>query len=158
MKSLELKIPPPVVALLVGAAMWAVARWTGIAPRPPGEEEPLLTTILTAGLSLPGLVVAVAGAFALARARTTMNPARPQAARVLVADGIFTLTRNPMYLGLALALAGWAANLGSLWAIPGVPLFMAYMSRFQIEPEEHALRAAFGEQFEAYAKRVRRWL
>ena len=158
MKSLELKIPPPVVAMLVGAAMWAVARWTGTPPRPAGEPEPLLTTLLTAGLALPGLAIAVAGAFALVRGRTTMNPVRPQAVRALVANGIFTRTRNPMYLGLALALAGWAANLGSVWAVPGVPIFMAYMSRFQIEPEERALRAAFGEQFEAYAQRVRRWL
>ena len=158
MKSLERKIPPPIVALLVGWGMLAVARMTGTSPRLPGEQEQLMTTLATAGLALPGLVVALCGAFALMRARTTINPIRPEAVSTLVISGVFSLTRNPMYLGLALALTGWAANLESVWAIPGVPIFMAYMSRFQIQPEERALHAAFGEQFEDYARRVRRWL
>ena len=76
----------------------------------------------------------------------------------MVTTGICRVTRNPMYLGFALALLGWGLWLGHAVAL-GVPLaFVLYVNRFQIQPEERALRAKFGAPYEDYRRRVRRWL
>jgi protein-S-isoprenylcysteine O-methyltransferase Ste14 len=92
------------------------------------------------------------------RSRTTVNPLKPASATVLVTRSIYRLTRNPMYLGLATLLFAWAIYLGSLAALAGVPLFILYMNRFQIAPEERALEERFGAEYIAYRARVRRWL
>jgi protein-S-isoprenylcysteine O-methyltransferase Ste14 len=63
-----------------------------------------------------------------------------------------------MYLGFLLALAGWAAYLANAGAALLLPVFVAYLTRFQIIPEERALSAKFGAAFAAYASGVRRWL
>jgi protein-S-isoprenylcysteine O-methyltransferase Ste14 len=68
------------------------------------------------------------------------------------------MSRNPMYVGLLLLLAGWALHLSHPLALLGLPAFVAYMNRFQIAPEERALRAKFGPAYEDYARAVRRWL
>jgi len=92
------------------------------------------------------------------RRRTTVNPLKPSSASVLVTEGVYRLTRNPMYLGLATLLLAWAIYLGNLAALAGVPLFILYMNRFQIGPEERALEARFGAEYIAYRARARRWL
>ncbi|MGL5740505.1 MAG: methyltransferase family protein, partial [Plesiomonas shigelloides] len=63
-----------------------------------------------------------------------------------------------MYTGLALWLVAWALYLDSVIALAGVAVFVSYMTRFQIKPEERAMQALFGVQFELYKARVRRWL
>jgi protein-S-isoprenylcysteine O-methyltransferase Ste14 len=90
--------------------------------------------------------------------RTTTNPLKPANASALVVRGIYRVTRNPMYLGLAALLAAWAIYLSSLAALAVLPLFVLYINRFQIAPEERALRSRFGAEFEAYRARVRRWI
>ena len=63
-----------------------------------------------------------------------------------------------MYLGFLLALGGWAIFLANAVSALLLPLFVLYMNRFQIAPEERALAARFGQQFEDYRRSVRRWL
>jgi protein-S-isoprenylcysteine O-methyltransferase Ste14 len=63
-----------------------------------------------------------------------------------------------MYLGFLLLLAAWAVWLTHPLALLTVPVFVGYMNRFQIRPEEAALTARFGEEFIAYTRRVRRWV
>lgn len=92
------------------------------------------------------------------RRRTTVNPLKPASATALVTGGIYRFSRNPMYLGLATLLLAWAFYLGNLAALAGVALFVLYMNRFQIAPEERALEARFGAEYIAYRTRVRRWL
>ena len=92
------------------------------------------------------------------RSRTTTNPLKPDSASALVSGGIYRFTRNPMYLGLATLLLAWAIYLGNLAALAGLPLFILYMNRFQIAPEERALEARFGAEYIAYRARVRRWV
>jgi protein-S-isoprenylcysteine O-methyltransferase Ste14 len=103
-------------------------------------------------------VVAVAGVLEFRRARTTVNPTTPQAATSMVRSGIYRHTRNPMYLGMLLVLAGWAVWLASLAAVAVLPVFVLYLNRLQIEPEERALASRFGADFEEYRRSVRRWL
>ena len=83
---------------------------------------------------------------------------RPQNTSSLVTRGIYGFTRNPMYLGLALALLGWAAFLSAAWPLLGPPLFVAYVNIFQIRPEERVLSGLFGDEYTRYTRRVRRWI
>lgn len=153
MKTLELKIPPPAVALLVAIAMWLAA----IASTSLAFILPTRLAIALAVAAL-GVAISTAGTVSFWRAKTTVNPTRPEAASSLVATGIYRLTRNPMYLGLLLVLAGWAIYLSNAVAFAGPLLFLLYINRFQIVPEERALAARFGMSFEDYRRRTRRWI
>lgn len=153
MNALELKIPPVALALLVAAAMWGVAVWV------PGLAGPLPRLPAVALLLvLAGAFVALLGVASFRRAKTTVNPTTPGAASALVDSGIYRYTRNPMYLGLLLVLAGWGLWLAHALALLGLPAFVMYMNRFQIAPEEQALTAVFGDAFAAYRHKVRRWI
>ncbi|GAB3104640.1 hypothetical protein GCM10027081_35450 [Cupriavidus yeoncheonensis] len=92
------------------------------------------------------------------RAKTTMNPVRPDTASLLVTDGVFRFTRNPMYLSLLLYLLAWAVYLSNWLALLLLPLFVLYINRFQIAPEERMLSSLFDAQYVAYKGKVRRWL
>jgi len=150
LKALELKVPPPIVAIAAGWLMWVLA---GGAPAGAGDRAGLAI-----GLAVLGACLDIAGLVAFRRARTTMNPLRPQASTALVRGGIYRFTRNPMYVGLLTILLAWAAYLGSLAALAGLPAFVLYIDRFQIRPEERILAGLFGDEFAAYCRAVRRWL
>ena len=153
MTALELKIPPPIVAILAGVGMWLAS------PYGPSAALPSALRIFAlAAIAIVGGVTALAGDVEFRRARTTINPLRPQKTSALVTSGVYRFTRNPMYLGLAMALLGWAAFLCSAFALLGPAAFVAYITRFQIVPEERVLSAKFGEDYSAYLARVRRWL
>ncbi len=72
--------------------------------------------------------------------------------------GIYSITRNPMYLGLLFVLTAWSIFLANPLPFLMLPVFMLYINRFQIAPEERALTALFGSDFAAYQSRVRRWI
>lgn len=155
-RNLELRIPPPVVALLGGLAMWLLARLPP--PLPLSLPMPRIARMAVAiVLASLGVAFAVAGALTFRRAGTTVDPRTPEAATALVRSGVYRFTRNPMYLGLLLCLTAWAVWLSSAVSFVVLPAFVVYMNRFQIEPEERALRARFGTDYEAFAARVRRW-
>ena len=105
-----------------------------------------------------GAAFDVAGILAFGRAKTTVNPMKPEKSAALVNTGVFRITRNPMYVGMVFILLAWAVYLASPWALFGPLLFAAYITRFQIKPEERVLAARFGDEFASYTARVRRWL
>jgi len=105
-----------------------------------------------------GVCVALLGVASFRRARTTVNPLKPEKASALVMSGIYRYTRNPMYLGLLLALIASAFFLSNALAFLFLPAFILYMNRFQIAPEERMLASMFGQEFTAYLSKVRRWL
>ncbi len=150
---LELKVPPPVVTLAVGVLMWALARLLPVL----GFTLPLRGALAVV-FALAGLALVVACALQFRRAGTTVNPMRPAGATRLVDDGFYRFSRNPIYLGDALILVGWGLWLANVASLASIAVFVAYLNRFQIEPEERALRAAFGAEFEAYREKVRRWI
>jgi protein-S-isoprenylcysteine O-methyltransferase Ste14 len=133
--------------------MWAVSR---LAPSPSADS--LFAIGLAIGLSGLGIAIALAGVAEFRRAQTTVDPTDPAKTSAVVKSGVYRHTRNPMYLGFLLVLAGWAAYLSSLVASVGPLLFVLYMNRFQIGPEERVLEARFGASFEAYLRSVRRWI
>lgn len=152
---MELRVPPPVVFLLSALLM------NGLAAVVPALAVPLLGAV-RGGLALvlfaTGLFCGMLGLGALHRASTTPDPRHPERAAVLVTDGIYKYTRNPMYLGMATALLAWTVWLSNAAALAGVAAFLAYIQRFQIIPEERALAARFGAEYEAYRNSVPRWL
>ena len=151
--SFETRIPAPIVTLIVAALMWLVAQ----EPPGPGASDPVWQTLGTAALQLSA-VLALAAMATFWRVRTSINPMKPERASTLVTHGIYRFSRNPMYLSLLLLLVGYAIRLWSLPAAAGPALFAAYVTRFQIAPEERALEAKFGAAFTDYKRRVRRWL
>lgn len=153
MPSLELRIPPPVVAALVAVVMWGLAAFQPVFHLPPPVRQSAVAALVVAGMAFD-----VLGLVAFLRAKTTVNPLTPGKASALVTQGIYKFTRNPMYVGLVLLLTAWACHLSALWPLVGPVLFVRYINRFQIAPEERVLQALFGEAYAAYAARVRRWL
>lgn len=153
MQWLEHRIPPPIVGALLAAGMWGLAQLSAPTGWPLG-----LRIALALALALVGLAFLAPAGLAFRRAHTTVNPLTPEAATSLVVDGVYRYTRNPMYVGFALLLLAWAAWLAVPPGLLGPLLFVAWITRFQILPEERALQAHFGEEFTAYCRRVRRWL
>jgi protein-S-isoprenylcysteine O-methyltransferase Ste14 len=151
--SLELRIPPPVVMLLSALAMWLVARWL-----PPWSWPSTALTALGGVLAAAGAALIVTAMRTFARSKTTINPLKPAESALVVSHGVFARTRNPMYVGLALILTGWACYLANAVAWVVVPLFIAYITRFQIIPEERILLGKFGAPFAQYLAQVRRWI
>ena len=153
MKALELKIPPVVVVLIAGALMWVLSRALPLVPvMLPGK------TVIAAIVGLTGIALGVSGVMVLRQKQTTIHPFEPDKASTVVAEGIYRFSRNPMYLGLALLLTGWAVFLGEFANTALIAGFVVYMNRFQIEPEERALEAKFGASYSDYRRSVRRWL
>jgi protein-S-isoprenylcysteine O-methyltransferase Ste14 len=150
---LEARIPPPVVAAVVAAAMWGVSRLASSVDVPSALRSSAAAVILWVGIGF-----SASGVIAFVRARTTINPVRPELASSLVSSGVYRMTRNPMYVGVSFVLVAWALFLGSAWALPGPVAFVLYIGRFQVAPEERALQALFGNDYANYRAKVRRWL
>jgi protein-S-isoprenylcysteine O-methyltransferase Ste14 len=153
LKWLELRVPPPVVALLAGVLMWLAAR-----ALPALDFQLPARRTLAIAIALIGLAIAVYAVFQFRRAGTTPNPMKPHDSATVVATGVYRYSRNPMYLGDLLILAGWAIWLANAAAFLGLPLFVAYLNRYQIAPEERALEARYGAEYTEYRRVVRRWL
>lgn len=153
MNSLELKIPPPLVAIGVALLMWLTSLVVA-----PFELPRVLRVSAALAFVFVGLGFDLAGLVSFLRAKTTVNPMKPASTFSFVITGVYRVTRNPMYLGLLLVLLGWATFLANALAYLLAPLFVLYINRFQIVPEERVLSAKFGAEFSVYKARVRRWL
>ena len=153
MKTLEHRIPPPLLVLLIGAAMGAVLL---------GQTPPQLPQVYRWGFAalcfLAGGVFGFLAVRAFTKARTTINPVEIDQASSLVTSGIYQVTRNPMYVALTLLLCAWAFWLGRPITALGPVTFVLFINRFQIIPEERALTARFGSAYQDYQRAVRRWL
>jgi protein-S-isoprenylcysteine O-methyltransferase Ste14 len=148
-----MKVPPPIVALLIGLSMWLASLLLAPVEIPFG-----LRVSVAVAIACFGAVIGITAIITFRKARTTMDPTKPESASVLVTGGVFRVTRNPMYLGLVLYLLAWAVYLSNWMALLLLPLFVLYINRFQITPEEHVLSSIFGPEYDAYREKVRRWL
>jgi protein-S-isoprenylcysteine O-methyltransferase Ste14 len=153
MPSLNNRIPPPLVGAVVAVAMWLAASFG-----PAWAFSPVARNVAVAILVAAGLTFDVLALLAFRASHTTANPLKPERASALVTAGVYRLTRNPMYVGTCCILLAWAVYLSALLPFAGPAVFVAYMTRFQIEPEEQVLSRLFGEQYAQYTARVRRWL
>ena len=108
--------------------------------------------------TLAGIFFTLSGVISFRRAKTTVNPLKPDRASTLVTSGIYQVTRNPMYVGFVGFLFAWTSYLGSVWGIAFIGLYIAFIQRFQIIPEERALTKIFNGEFKDYKAQVRPWL
>ena len=141
--------PPPLLALLAGIAqqVWA-------SPTPPSAPRRALA-VATAAASV-GLAGAAASQF---RAHhTTVEPFDPSKASALVVSGANSVTRNPMYVGMAGLLVANAIRLRDWRALLPLAAFVGTIDRFQIAAEEKALAEKFGADYAAYRSTVPRWI
>ena len=113
-------------------------------------------SIFGAALILVGVAVMVVAAGQMIVARTTVIPHRDP--KALVMNGIFSLSRNPIYVGDTLVLTGLYLHWDAILALPLVLLFMIVITRRFIRPEEERLERVFGEVFQDYRARTRRWI
>ena len=150
---LELRVPPPLVALAFGALVWMLAPLFPVALALPFD-----TLWLALMVAFVGICCDLSALFVFYRARTTVNPMSLDGTRVLVRGGIYHFSRNPMYLGLACLLCGWILYLGQWLLLVLMWGFVGYINRFQILPEERVLSARFGEDWDRWCSQVPRWI
>ncbi len=150
---MKLVIPPPLIGLLTGAGMWGLARML-----PDLTVEASLLRWCALAVMAVGVLIEAVSVLAFLRARTTVTPLKPEKASTLVVSGLYHVSRNPMYLGMLILLMGWALWLANPAALMLPPVFVIYLTLFQIKPEEAALSEKFGSDYEAYRGRVRRWI
>lgn len=153
MSALELKIPPPIIAILCALGMWQIAQYT-----PPYLVAPSLKWGIVVFFIVIGAAFDISALLAFRRHKTTINPLHPEKTSAMVSAGVYQITRNPMYVGMACFLMAWVAYLETSSALLGVIVFVLYITKFQIKPEERMLTELFGDAFIQYQQRVRRWL
>ncbi|SFG16531.1 Phospholipid methyltransferase [Palleronia marisminoris] len=122
----------------------------------PGGAGGRMWNVLGIALISVGVVLMVWAVTAMLARRTPVMPG--QAPEALVSSGPFVLSRNPIYLGDVLVLAGAALWMGPLWGIVLVIPLMAVLTIRFIRPEEARLRERFGGEYDAWAQRTRRWI
>lgn len=151
MDCLELKIPPALLFLLTALLMYVTANCL------PAWDTGWFLGFL-GGLSFgAGAFCCLLGLYEFVIHKTTPDPRDPYQSKTLVTRGIYTYSRNPMYLGFVLLLAScmlWAAS--PLMAFY-IMAFVWFLTRYQIEPEERILRYRFGQAYQDYLHRVPRW-
>ncbi len=146
-------LPPPLIAVLFIIAM-LIFGWImpGLEIAIPGQKW-LAVILLLAGV----LCIFMAGG-RFFRAKTTIMPNKIEESSALVTEGIYQYSRNPMYLGMALAIAGAGIGGGSLLTPLAVAGFVLVINKVQIEKEEEGLVEIFGDGYREYCSKVRRWI
>ena len=148
---LNTKIPPPIVAILFAVLIFYFSDSFAYVDLPFKIYISLFFVLL-------GFFITFSSARNFKKKETTVNPIKPEEASQLVTDGFFKITRNPMYLGMLLFLLGLSIYNGIIVGLLFLPLFVGYITFFQIIPEERAMIKIFGEDYKAYMKKVRRWI
>jgi protein-S-isoprenylcysteine O-methyltransferase Ste14 len=148
------RVPPPllfVAGLLV--AWWLDSRLTFEIDR---NGAGAVQITLGVALVVVGVGVVAWGLVTFVRARTAIAPIRP--ARQLVVTGPYRFTRNPMYVGLTSVYVGVALWLNAAWPLVLLPGVLGSLYVLVIRREEQYLSVEFGDAYEAYCRRVRRWV
>lgn len=150
---MSIRIPPPLQTAFWGFVMWGI---NYIFP----DMSLTISGFENAGsfFIIIGMVILLISISAFIKARTTVNPINPEKASELVTGGLYRISRNPMYLGMLFLLIGWGFMLANPLSMIGIVGFIIVMNTLQIKPEERALDTIFGESYQAYKSKVRRWI
>jgi protein-S-isoprenylcysteine O-methyltransferase Ste14 len=151
---MKTKIPPPIVALVAMLLTFLSRDYLDLFYLHPHLERTLFFLFLVIGIL--AIFLATKEFKAL---ETTVNPIKPEKASSLVVTGIFKYSRNPMYLGLTCLILSFSIYFSSVFGVLiYTPLFIFYMTIFQIIPEEEAMKKLFIEEYKEYCSKVRRWI
>ncbi len=150
---MNLKIPPALTFAVAAFLMWVLDQyllWGLVNFSSPDW--------LVYVLGISGAIAGFLGVVQFASIKTTVNPHTPQKANKLVQNGVYKISRNPMYLGLLIILIAFGIKMGNGISFVILPAFIWYMNTFQIMPEEEILKEKFGSEYSEYQKKVRRWI
>src|SRR5690349_15063198 len=147
----NVRIPPPILALLHIIAAFLLAR---LIPLP--FIAPSIVKYIGFALVVIGFLLGLGAALTFRRARTTLDPYHPVSS--IVTSGIYSFSRNPIYLGFLLMVIGIPLVGGTYWGIILAPIFILLCNRLVIEHEEAYLAKKFGQTYLNYKSGVRRWL
>ena len=100
--------------------------------------------------------LALASFRVLQKNKTPFDPSKPTV--VIIQEGPFRISRNPMYLSLLLLLLGVAVLTASIWMFLAVPLLLYVFVIGVVKPEEEYLKRKFGNDYQGYKTKVRRWI
>ena len=148
---MKTKIPPPIIALICIVINYLSTYLINPIKFPNIE-------IIGGLILLLGVATAVLATLLFKKDQTTVNPRNPEKTTTLVTNGIFSITRNPMYLGLFLSISSTILFFGSWFGIIILMFFVWYINKFQIIPEEEAMEKLFGNNYSEYRQKVRRWI
>lgn len=151
MSKFETKIPPPIVALISGLIISSSSAFI----TPFGFFGHKFFALILLILCFTLLIMSIKK---FHREETTINPLKPEQASKLLTTSVYSFSRNPMYLGLSGILIGIFLFLGSWFGIVIIPIFVIYITKYQIKPEEYAMNKKFGGQYQSYCNKVRRWI
>jgi protein-S-isoprenylcysteine O-methyltransferase Ste14 len=153
-KGANVRFPPPLIYLISLAAGTAAERLTG--PHPWLHEAGAWSTAVGWALLIAG-VAAITMSFTHFK-RTNQDPKPWKPTPEIIDTGIYGHSRNPMYVGMALMLAGFGFLFGNLWVLALVPVSLVLNYLIAVRQEEKYLEEQFGEPYLAYKQRVRRWI
>ena len=150
---MKLLIPPPIQALLSAIMMCLISRYFTHANFSLNGINIFALIFL-----IIAVIIIILSMYKFRKIKTTISPLRPNKTSSLVKSGIYEYTRNPMYLGLLLMLFSIALFLKNFISFLIIPLFILFITKNQILPEEEALENIFGEEYKNYKNKVRRWI
>ena len=148
---MKTKIPPPIIALICIVINYLSTYLINPIKFPNIE-------IIGGLILLLGVATAMLATLLFKKDKTTVNPMNPEETTTLVTTGIFSITRNPMYLGLFFVISSTILFFGSWFGIIILMFFVWYINKFQIIPEEEAMEKLFGNKYNEYRQNVRRWI
>ena len=150
---MRLKVPPALQFAFFAVLIWLVDRWF-----PAKHLQFSHQNLVSWFIFFVGALIGIWAVLSFKKARTTVDPTRPEKATALVIIGCYRFSRNPMYLAMLLVLLAYTIRLGNLYTLLLPAAYVLYITEFQIKPEESALSALFGEAYLLYKKKVRRWI
>ncbi len=145
------KIPPPIVTLICGLSIYFSRQFFP-------EFIFNFSNFLSISFLLLGMGILFISAASFKKHQTTINPLKPHKASLLIVSGVFSFSRNPMYLGMALILISISIKFNLMGGLLITILFISFITKFQIIPEEAAMQKLFPEQFASYQHNTRRWI
>ena len=148
---LKTKIPPPIIAIAFIVILYISSLWMD---RFIFEGQ----SIFSLFIFILGLGCVFSAAIQFRKVNTTVNPLDPESASHLVVGGIFKYSRNPMYVGLFVAILAFGIYVGAWFVFILLPLFVLSINYLQIVPEEIAMHKLFGDEYISYCNSVRRWI
>ena len=145
------KIPPPIVTLAFGLMIYFSRN---IFP----DINNIIFYVLSLFFIILGPFVLISAVRSFKAEQTTINPININNASSLVISGVFKYSRNPMYLGMVFILLALSFRFNLVGGILFTSIFIMYITKFQIIPEEAAMKRIFGEDFNKYKNETRRWI
>ena len=145
------KIPPPIVTMICGLIIYF--------SRPLFSEKIYIyNNIISITFFFLGVAFLVLALSSFKKQKTTISPLRPEKASALVTSNVFKYSRNPMYLGMLFILVSLSIRYNIIGGIITIPIFIFFITKFQIKPEEVQMEKLFGEKYVLYKKRTRMWI